>query len=175
MSHETLVQKEIQSQSQEEMNTNWTPHWLFWNSLTHLILTTVLCGIYSNPFFIIQEIGAQRGELLVNRTGILIFCLSVRFSLVSQLCLTLCDPMDCRVPGFPVHHQLPELTQTQVHWVGDAIQPPHPLSSPSPPTFNLSQHQDLFQWVSSLHQVAKVLEFQLQHQSFQWIFRTYLL
>ena len=78
--------------------------------------------------------------------------------------------MDCSTPGFPVHHQLPELTQTHVHRVGDAIQPSHPLSAPSPPTFNLSQHQGLFQWVSSSHQVAKVLEFQLQHQSFQWIF-----
>ena len=75
------------------------------------------------------------------------------------------------MPGLPVHHQLLELTQTHVYWVGDAIQPSHPLSSPSPPTFNLSQHQGLFQWVSSLHEVAKVLEFQLQHQSFQWIFR----
>ena len=75
-------------------------------------------------------------------------------------------------PGLPVHHQLTEFTQTHVHWVGDAIQPSHPLSSPSPPTFNLSQHQGLFQWVSSLHQVAKVLELQLQHQSFQWIFGT---
>ena len=74
--------------------------------------------------------------------------------------------------GFPVHHQLPELTQTHVHWVSDAIQPSHPLSSPSPPALNLSQHQGLFQWVDSLHQVAKVLEFQLQYQSFQWIFRT---
>ena len=74
--------------------------------------------------------------------------------------------------GLPVHHQLLEFTQTHAHWVGDAIQPFHPLSSPSPPTFNLSQHQGLFQWVSSSHQVAKVLEFQLQHQSFQWIFRT---
>ena len=80
--------------------------------------------------------------------------------------------MDCSTPGFPVHHQTPELTQTHVHWVGDAIQPPHPLSSPSPPAFNLSQHQGLFEWVSSLHQVAKGLEFQLQHQSFQWISRT---
>ena len=70
--------------------------------------------------------------------------------------------------GFPVHHQLSEFTQTHVHWVGDAIQPSHPLSSPSPPVLNLSQHQGLFQWVSSSHQVAKVLEFQLQHQSFQW-------
>ena len=97
---------------------------------------------------------------------------SVQFSSVTQSCPTLCDPMDCKTPGLPVHHQLPEFTQTHVHWVGDAIQPSHPLSSPSPPAFNLSQHQGLFQWVSSLHQVAKVLEFQLQHQSFQWIFRT---
>ena len=94
----------------------------------------------------------------------------VTFSSVTQSCLTLCDPTDCSTPGLPVHHQLPECTQSHVHWVSDAIQPSHPLSSPFPPAFNLSQHQDLFQWVSSLHQVAKVLEFQLQHQSFQWIF-----
>ena len=80
--------------------------------------------------------------------------------------------MDCSTQGFPVHHQLPELAQTYVHWIGDAIQPSHPLLSPSPPTFNLSQHHDLFQWVSSLHHMAKVLEHQLQHQSFQRIFRT---
>ena len=96
----------------------------------------------------------------------------VVFSSVAQSCPTLCDPMDCSMPGFPVHHQLPELTQTHIHRVSDAIQPSHPLSSPSPPAFNLSQHQGLFQWVSSSHQVAKILEFQLQHQSFQWIFRT---
>ena len=88
-----------------------------------------------------------------------------QFSSVAQSCPTLCDPMDCSTPGFPVHHQLLELTQTHVHWVSDAIQPSHPLSSPSPPAFNLSQHQGLFKWVSSSHQVAKVLEFQLQHQS----------
>ena len=93
------------------------------------------------------------------------------FSSVAQLCPTLCDPTDCSTPGFLVHHQLLEPTQTHVHRVGDAIQPSHPLSPPSP-TFNLSQCQGLFQWVSSLHQVTKVLEFQLQHQSFQWIFRT---
>ena len=92
----------------------------------------------------------------------------VQFSSVAQLCLTLCDPMNCSMPGLPVHHQLPESTQTHVHRVGDAIQPSHPLSFPFPPALNLSQHQGLFQWVSSLHQVAKVLEFQLQHQSFQW-------
>ena len=78
--------------------------------------------------------------------------------------------MNCSTPGFPVHHQLPELPLTHVHWVSDAIQPSHPLLSPSPPAFNLSEHQGLFQWVSSSHQMAKVLE--LQHQSFQWIFRT---
>ena len=80
-----------------------------------------------------------------------------------------CDHMDCSTPGFPVLHHLPELAQTHVHRVGEAIQP---LLSPSPPAFNISQHQGLFQWVSSSHQVAKVLEFQLQHQSFQRIFRT---
>ena len=95
-----------------------------------------------------------------------------QFSSVTQSCLTLCDPMDFSMPGLPVHHQLLGLTHTHVHWIGDAIQPSHPLSPPSPPAFSLSQHQGLFQWVSSLHQVAKGLEFQLQHQSFQWIFRT---
>ena len=93
----------------------------------------------------------------------------------SQSCLTLCSPMDCSTPGLPVHHQPPEFTRTHVHWVGDAIQPSRPLSSPSPPAFNLSQHQGLFQWVSSSHQVAKVLVFQLQHQSFQWTPRTDLI
>ena len=90
-----------------------------------------------------------------------------KVSLVTQSCLTLCNLMDCRTPGFPVHHQLPELAQTHVHRVGDAIQPSHPLSSPSPPAPNPSQHQSLFQGVSSSHRVAKVLKFQLQHQSFQ--------
>ena len=93
-------------------------------------------------------------------------------SSIAQSCPTLCNPMDCSTPDFPVHHQLLEPTQNHVHRVGDAIQPSHPLLSPSPPTFSLSQHQGLFQWISSSHQVARVLEFQLQHQSFQWIFRT---
>ena len=92
--------------------------------------------------------------------------------LVTQSCPTLCDPMNCSMPGLPVHHQLLALTQTYVHRVGDAIQPSHPLSLPSLFASNLSQHQDLFQWVSSSHQVAKVLEFQLQHQSLQWTPRT---
>ena len=90
---------------------------------------------------------------------------AVHFSSFTQSCPTLCDPMNHSTPGLPVHHQLPEFTQTHVHWVSDAIQSSHPLSSPSLPALNLSQHQSLFQWVSSSDQVAKVLEFQLQHQS----------
>ena len=90
---------------------------------------------------------------------------------VTKLCLTLCDPMDCSTPGFPVLHYLLEFTQTHVPGVSNAIQPSHPLSSPSPPALNLSQHQGLFQWVSSSNQVAKVLELQLQCQPFQWILR----
>ena len=95
--------------------------------------------------------------------------LTVQFNSVAQLCPTLCNPMDCSIPGLPVHHQLQEFTQTHVHW---AIQPSHPLSSPFHPAFNLSQHQGLFKWDSSSHQVAKVLEFQLQHQTFQWILKS---
>ena len=96
------------------------------------------------------------------------YSLEVRFTSVGQSCPTLCDPMDYSTPGLPVNHQLLGFTKTHIHWVGDAIQPSHPLLSPS--AFNLSQHQLLFQWVSSSHQVARV--FELQHQSFQWIFRT---
>ena len=91
------------------------------------------------------------------------FCCSV-----TESYLTLCDSMDCSTPGLPVLHCLPEFSQTHVHWFSDDIQPPCPLSSPSPPAFSFSQHQGLFQWVSSSRQVAKV--FELQHQSFQWIF-----
>ena len=100
---------------------------------------------------------------------------SVWFSSVTQSCPTLCEPMNRSTPGLPVHHQLPEFTETHIHRVSDAIQPSHPLSSPSPPAPNPSQHQSLFQWVNSSHKVAKVLEFQLQHQSFQWTPRTDLL
>ena len=98
-----------------------------------------------------------------------------QFSSVAQLSPTLCDPMNRSTPGLPVYHQLLEFTQTHAHRVSDAIQPSHSLSSPSPPAPNPSQHQGLFQWVNSSHQVAKVLEFQLQHQSFQWTPRTDLL
>ena len=104
------------------------------------------------------------------------YCVTVNFPfygycccLVTQSCPTLCEPMDCSMPGFPVLHHLPEFAQIHVHWVSDAIQPS--LSPSSPLALNLSQHQGLFQWVSYSHQVAKVLERQLQHQSVQWIFR----
>ena len=99
----------------------------------------------------------------------------VQFSSVAQSCLTLCNPTECSMPGFPVHRQHLEFTQTHVHWVSDTIQPSHPLPSPSPPALYLFLHQGLFKRVSSWHQVAKVLEFQLQHQFFQYIFRTYFL
>ena len=95
----------------------------------------------------------------------------IQFISVAQSCPTLCNPINRSTPGLPVHHQLPEFTQTHVHQVSDAIQP----LSPSPPALNPSQHQGLFQWVNSSHEVAKVLKFQLQHQSFQWTPRTDLL
>ena len=100
---------------------------------------------------------------------------NIQCSSVAQLCPTLWDPMNCSTPGLPVHHKLPEFTQTHAHWVSDAIQPSHPLLSSSPPAPNPSQHQGLFHWVNSSHEVAKGLEFHLQHQSFQWTPRTDLL
>ena len=142
-----------------------TPHW------EHRVLTT---GHQRSPsinvFNILFSSKLHKGKdfFLFN-----IICFSsLQFSSVAKPCPTLCDPMDCSTPGLRVHHQLSEFTQTHVHRVGDAIQPSHPLLSPSAPTFTLSQHQSLFKWVSSSHQVGKVLEFQLQHQSFQWIFKT---
>ena len=99
----------------------------------------------------------------------------LQISSVTQSCPGLCDPMNCSTSGFTVHHQLLELAQTQVHRVSDAFQLSHLLLFPSPPAFNLSQQQGLFQWVSSSHQVTKILELHLQVQSFQWIFSTDLL
>ena len=142
-----------------------------------------VCGVFSN-FMILFLIFVKIKKLFLP------FCLVkfihhdleevfnyivVQFSSSTQLCLTLWDPMYCSMPGLPVNHQCLEFTQTHVHWVGDAIQPSHPLSSPSSPIFNPFQHQGLNKWVSSLHQVSKVLEFQLQHQSFLWTLRTDLL
>ena len=163
-----------------------TKHDYFWNS-SYSMLRTPISKDELNRFPLknsstaISELGPsvclQAGTsrfawcLAEGEAGGWTACVS-GLSSVAQ-CLTLCNPMDCGTPGFPVHlQQLLEFTQTHVQRVGNAIQPSHPLLSPSPPTFNLSQHQGLFQWVSSSHQVAKILEFQFQHQSFQWIFRT---
>jgi len=115
------------------------------------------------PFFFLSDKQKTRDSWkeslsFINTRQLSTILSSAQFSSVAQLCLTL-RPHESHHPGLPVHHQLPEITQTHVHWVGDAIQPSHPLSSPSPPALNLSQHQGLFQWVSSSHQVAKVLEF----------------
>ena len=108
-------------------------------------------------------------------TTLYFWCYDNWLSSVAHFCPTLCKPIDCSMPGFPVQHQSPELAQTHVHRVSDAIQPSHPLSAPSPPASNPSQHQSLFQWVNTLHEMARVLECQLQHQSFQWTPRTDLL
>ena len=146
-----------------------SPGWvIFVRFLCHQVI------LFFSPFHIVlwKEVTIY-SPFLKNREGSK-FLAWFQFSSVAQSCLTLCNPMNCSTPGLPVHHQLPEFTQTHVHWVGDAIQPSHPLSSPSPPALNLSQHQGL-KWVSSSHQVAKVLEFQLQHQSHQWTPRTDLL
>ena len=115
--------------------------------------------------------------MFINKTFQLYFLKQKRiwFSSVQSLsCVWPCNPIDCSTPGFPVHHQLLEFAQIHVHRVGDAIQPSHPLSSPSPPSLNLSQHQGLFQWVSSSHQVANVLEFQLKHQCQRILIRRYV-
>ena len=137
------------------------------------------CWLYSKHIvlllFCFVNWNYSREKGLEEEKWVFLVC-SVLYDSVQLLsCVQLCNPMDCSTPGFPVLHQLLELAQTHVHWVGDAIQPSHPLSSPSPPSYSLSQHQGLFQGVSSSHQVAKVLEFQLQHQSFQWTPRTDLL
>ena len=127
---------------------SWSGCWLCWNEM-HFVKTGAVC-----LQFILFALS----------------CFSVQFS--HSVISDSCDPMDCSTPGLPVYHQLPEFTQTHVHWVSDAIQPFYPLSSPSPPTFNLSQHQGLFKWVSSSQWVAKILEFQFQHLSFRSVFRT---
>ena len=137
--------------------------------------TGVGCRAFLQGIFLTQGLNLHLLHLLHWQAGSLPLAPpgkpSTILSSVTQSCPTLCYPMNCSTPGLPVHHQLPESTQTHVHWVSDAIQPSHPLSSPSPPALHLSQHQDLFKWVSSSHQLAKVLEFQL-HQFFQWTPRT---
>ena len=144
---------------------------LDWPSISHMVIYVFQCCSLKSSHPHLLPLSPKVCYLYL----CLFCCLMYRviqFSSVAQLCLTLWNPMDCSAPGLPVHHQLPEFTQTYVCQVGDAMQPSHPLSSPSPPAFNLSQHQSLFKWVSSSHQVAKVLEFQPQHQFFKWIFRT---
>ena len=126
---------------------------------THLQMVVVTAFNYE------LEAWTKEVKLEFLLSTVLAYC-PVQFSSVAYSCPTLCDPMNCSTPGLPVHHQLPEFTQTYVHRVSDAIQPSHPQSYPSPPAPNPFQHQSLFQWVNSSHEVAKVLEF--QHQSFQW-------
>ena len=132
----------------------WQTHYSLFPSLSTIIF---LIEMWSSPF---------------TKYLFLLMCYILQFSSVVQSCQTLCNPMDYSTPDVPAYHQLPELTKTHVYWVGDAIQPSHPLSSLFPPTFNLFQHQNLSKWLSFLHQVGKVLELQPQHRSFQWIFKT---
>ena len=147
----------------QRVGHNWATE-LNWIELTCLLRnlyavqeTTVRTGHGTTDWFQTEK-GVHQGCILSPCSFNL--CAEFQLSSVSQSCWTLCDPMNRSTPGLPVHHQLPEFTQTPVHWVSDAIQPSHPLLSPSPPALNLSQHQGLFKWVSSSHQVAKILELQ---------------
>ena len=166
------------------MNTqDWSPlGWTGWISLQSKGLSRVFSNttVQKHQFFGTQLMTTGKTIALTSWTFVgkvmsLLFNMMSQFSSVTQSCPTLCDPMNCCTPGLPVHHQLPESTQTHVHRVTDGIQPSHPMSFPSPPALNLSQHQGLFKWVSVSHWVAKVLEFQLQNQSYQWTPRTDLL
>ena len=171
----------LSNQSQERVSlsgthvTRWEPVWMALDNLpiagTGPLITSAKSLCHYCSMFIDLRI---RMYLFGDRDSTFI-CNKVLDTSVTQLFPTLCDPMNCSTPGLPVHHQLPEFTQTHAHRVDDAIQPSHPLLPPSPPAPNPSQHQGLFQWVSSSHEVAKVLEFQLQHQSFQWTTSTDLL
>ena len=140
-----------------------------WSSSCCIVFTHSQLGdkqqiMKTSPGFLLNNVWAIT-RMYINMESVfellILDTYTFQFSSVAQSCLTLCDPMNCSTPGLPVHHQLPEFTQTHVHRVSDAIQPSHPLSSPSPPAPNPSQHQGLFQWVNSLLEVAKVLEFQL--------------
>ena len=137
--------------------------------------TFYLCEVYLNVFSFFQPLSNLYERAQSNLGSRSCIAYIVIQSVQSLSHVKLCDPMNRSTPGLPVHHQFPESTQTHVHWVGDVIQPSHPLSSPSPPALNLYPHQGLFKWVSSSHQVAKVLEFQLQHEFVQWTPKTNLL
>ena len=143
-------------------------HWLSFCGALHFDFTSASQVIFQAGLVLTGlHLGKAKLLKLMNVVHQMLWVCSVQFSSVAQLCPTLWDAMNRSMPGLPVHHQLPEVAQTHVYRVGDAIQQSHPLSFLSLSAFNLSQHQGLFQWVSSLHQLAKVLEFQLQHQSFQ--------
>ena len=145
----------------------WKLHLMIWKlkkkKKPKTSLKTIEFNLQLILLFLQMAFSTSAGLINVMTKAMATHYVALQFSSVTQSCPTLCDPMDCSTPGLPVHHQLPEFTQTHVHWVSDAIQPSRSLLSPSPPAFNLSQHQGLFNWVSSSHQVAKVLEFQLQH------------
>ena len=123
--------------------------------------------VYSTLYMLLIKTKCSTSKAFDYTTIVIVICYIIiinikgSISSVAQFCPTLCNPMNRSTPGLSVHHQLPEFTQTHVHWVTDTIQPSHPLSSPSPPAPNPSQHQSLFQWVNSSNEVAKVLEFQL--------------
>ena len=155
--------------SESSLCIRWPKYWSFTSSISPSNEYSELISFRMDWFYFLAIQGTLKSlcQHYSSKVSILRHSAIFQFSSVAQSCLTLWDPMDCSTPA-----QLLELTQTHVHWVSDAIQPSHPLSSPSSPAFNLSQHQGLFKWVSSLHQVAKVLEFQLQHQRFQWTLRT---
>ena len=127
---------------------------IFWCRPETMVQNSIISGLSEFK-------GLNSYLVMIHTVFLIIKYQSVQFSSVAQSCPTLCDSMNCSTPGLPDNHQLPEFTQTHIHWVSDAIQPSHPLSSPSPPTSNPSQHQSLFLWVNSSHEVAKVLEFQL--------------
>ena len=151
--------------------STWITLFLQWSTILQKVLT-----VWSKEKICFSTFHGKHTGTFLKITEIILMFSSVQFSSVAQLCPTLCDPMNRSTPGLPVHHHLPEFTQTHIHRVCDAIQPSHPQLSPSPTALNPSQHQSLFQWVNSSHEMAKVLEFQLwKHHSFQRIPRTDLL
>ena len=154
------------------MKTHHTPLQMYTNYFS--LFKTLL---FNRNHILKKVISGLRGKGRDLQTAIVsLTCqASLQFSSVAQLCPTLWDPMNRSTPGLPVHHKLPEFTQTHAHRVSDAIQPFHPLLALSPPARNPSQHQGLFEWINSWHEVANALEFQLRHQSFPWTPRTDLL
>ena len=153
----------------------WYWYWLIFHhlfSLIYALIFIILPSIHFGEFCLLFFLSPNAFNLKLCWLLVILFN-SAQFSSVTQLCLTVWDSMNHSMPGLPVWHQLPEFNQTHVHRVGDPTS--HPLSSLSPLAFNPCQHQGLFPWVNSPHEMAKVLYFQLQHQSFQWTFRTHLL